>query len=472
MSSTLRTYGVLLVVGSVALLGAGGGVAAHRYKPRSPVVRGLTIDERRVPDDGSVEAWLTARRDKLKERVVHFRHQDKLFDSTLGEAGVTVDVEATLEKARHFGHEGSLFQRLRESEKARRGEIEVPVVWIVDTAKAKELLATFAPQVASAPTDAKLDLAQHLRVPDVPGRALDIEESLRELLKASHEDEEIVDLSTHRVAAKVTLEQLGAVNIEKQIAAYETKFNLFGTGVGRAINIRNAAARIDGVVLGPGQLFSFNDTVGPRTKERGFALAPEIQGEELALGYGGGTCQTSTTFFAAAVFATLEVIERQSHSRPSSYAPLGLDATVSYPLVDLKIRNPLPYAVMIHAYLPKPNVVRVEILGADPIAKAEYLYGVNSSDEFNRRVDVKAYLQPGQRVLHQKGVKGYDVTSTVRFHYFDGREGERHWFSGYRPAPEIYWVAPGYDVQDLPPINGGGRAESPSLVPALPRVGG
>jgi hypothetical protein len=125
---------------------------------------------------------------------------------------------------------------------------------------------------------------------------------------------------------------------------------------------------------------------------------------------------------------------------------------VSYPLADLKIRNALPFPILIHAYLPNPTTVRVEILGGDPVASVEYLYGVNSTEDFMRRVEVRRNLTPGQRILHQRGIMGYDVTSVVRLHYKDGREDERHYFSGYRPAPEIYWVAPGYDPETLPPL--------------------
>jgi hypothetical protein len=181
-------------------------------------------------------------------------------------------------------------------------------------------------------------------------------------------------------------------------------------------------------------------------------MAPEIQGDELQMGYGGGTCQVSSTLYAAALFGALDAFERQSHSRPSSYTKLGLDATVSYPLADLKFKNTLPYPIMIHAYLPRPNAVRVELLGGAPVAKVEYTYGVGATEDFLRRVTVKPSLRPGTRVLHQKGIRGFDVTSVVKVNYLSGHSVERRYFSGYRPAPEIYWIAPGYDTSELPPL--------------------
>jgi vancomycin resistance protein YoaR len=430
-----------------------GSAVLHRYWPRSPVAEGVTIDERRVPA-GLPESkeWLAAKRDEARARVVHFRAGIRMFDATFEAAGIDLDTDAALEAAKQVAHRGAIWRRLREAARARRGEVDIAPVWTLDAQRARALLASYAPELWRAPVDARVDLTKHERVPEEFGSELDVEASLAKLRDAKHEDEEVIELVARTVGAKVTLNELTNVNIEKLVSAYETTFSLFGSGAGRATNIRKAVSFIDGIVLSPGQTLSFNGTVGPRTRDRGFAMAPEIQGDELQLGYGGGTCQASTTLYAAAVFGALDILERQAHSRPSNYTKMGLDATVSYPLTDLKIRNPLPFPILIHAFLPSPNTVRVEILGGDPVARVEYLYGVSSTEDFVRRVQVKSNLSAGQRVLHQKGIMGYDVTSVVRVHYYDGREDERHYFSGYRPTPEIYWVAPGYDLAALPPL--------------------
>jgi hypothetical protein len=154
----------------------------------------------------------------------------------------------------------------------------------------------------------------------------------------------------------------------------------------------------------------------------------------------------------AALFGAMDIVERKSHSRPSSYAKLGLDATVSYPTVDLKIKNPFSFPVMIHVAHPKPGTLRVEILGGDSPADVSYTFGIGSTEDFVRRITVKPHLKPGTRVRHQKGSPGYDVSSLVTIKWKNGATEERRFFSGYRPAPEIYWVAPNYDVAELPPL--------------------
>ncbi len=111
----------------------------------------------------------------------------------------------------------------------------------------------------------------------------------------------------------------------------------------------------------------------------------------------------------------------------------------------------MPFTVLIHAYFPKPTSVRVEILGGDPIAKVHHTISAGPAQDFVRRVTVKPYFPPGKRVKHQRGMPGFDVTSTVTINYLDGRVEERKYYSGYRPTPEVYWVSPNY-TEELPPL--------------------
>ncbi|WP_170319944.1 VanW family protein [Polyangium spumosum] len=443
---------LLLVLGISSTVAAGLGLGAYRYGPRSPVVEGLFLGEQRVPDEGSPASWLARRQLDALGWEARFHHDGEVVETSLGAIGVEIDVQASLDRAGEVGHTGSLSRRVKEASLARQGQVFVPLSFWIDEPKARRFLESIAPRFVVAPVDAALDLENKRKIEDVPGRELDIDASLAEMRAAKFEDGVVVRLVTRRVPAKVTALDLANVDVTKVVSSFETSFSLFGSGAGRAVNIRNAASKIDGVVLPPGAMISFNDRVGPRTRENGFTLAPEIQGDELTDGIGGGTCQLSSTLHAAAVYGGLEVVQRKGHSRASSYTKLGLDATVSFPLVDLKLQNPYPFPILIHAYSPEPTKIRVEILGGAPVAKVEYAYGVGQSYDFVRRITVKEHFPPGKRVRRQKGVPGYDVTSTLRISYVDGRVEERRWYSGYRPSPEVFWVAPGYDEANLPPL--------------------
>ena len=450
---------VVLALGSVA--GVGAGVGAHLTLPTGPITRGVAIATERVPERGSVPEWLAARAESVRARKVIFSSGEQRFETTLGEAGVDLDIGATMAGAIAVGHAGGPMRRLKEAQAARRGQVDVPFVYRFDGDRARRLLEGWVGTLHRAPIDARLDMSTRSKVPEVAGQDLDVEASLAELEKATHADGEVVPLLTWRIPAKRTVADLTKVDVTRVLAEYHTDFATYGTGVGRTVNIKNAASKIDGVIIPPGEVFSFNDTVGERSLDNGFTWAPEIMGDETTPGVGGGTCQVSTTLHVAALYGALEIVERQSHSRPSAYAKMGLDATVSYPEVDLKLRNNMPFPIMIHATLPEPDAqltkikharVQVELLGGDPVATVSYRYGIGHTEDFTRRIYTKSHLRPGKRLRHQKGSRGFDVTSWATINFFDGRVEERNWYSGYRPAPEVWWVAPGFDQAELPDL--------------------
>lgn len=117
----------------------------------------------------------------------------------------------------------------------------------------------------------------------------------------------------------------------------------------RATNVEVAASRINGVVIEPGQEFSFTHTILPRTAENGYVPAPVISNGKYVIGYGGGICQVSSTLYAAMLNASLPATERHPHSLVVSYIPQGMDATISTTVKDLKFKNIFDYDIQITA---------------------------------------------------------------------------------------------------------------------------
>ena len=135
------------------------------------------------------------------------------------------------------------------------------------------------------------------------------------------------------------------------LASFST--TLIGSSPARTRNLQLTAAALDGVELAPGEVLSFNRQVGPRTRERGYLEAPVILRETRQLQLGGGICQAASTLFVAALSAGLSAVERWRHSNPVDYIALGEDATISWGVKDLRLRNDLEQRVR----------VRVEVLG-------------------------------------------------------------------------------------------------------------
>jgi vancomycin resistance protein YoaR len=146
---------------------------------------------------------------------------------------------------------------------------------------------------------------------------------------------------TARVVVRVsvperTTKEAQAMGITGVVSSYTTTY---GGDPGRLHNVELVARLIDDTLIPPGAVFSFNATTGERNADRGFQEAPVIINGELQNGIGGGVCQVSTTVFNAAFEAGLSIEARTNHALYISHYPLGRDATVNYPDLDLKFKN-------------------------------------------------------------------------------------------------------------------------------------
>ena len=141
-------------------------------------------------------------------------------------------------------------------------------------------------------------------------------------------------------------EQKAEQSAKSVIGSYATAYN---PNIPRATNVSLAASRINGVVIQPGESFSFSQTILPRTKENGYVEAPVIMGDKFVPGIGGGICQVSSTLYAAMLSANIPATERHPHSLAVSYIPAGMDATISGNAVDLKFTNIFDKPIQIHA---------------------------------------------------------------------------------------------------------------------------
>lgn len=138
------------------------------------------------------------------------------------------------------------------------------------------------------------------------------------------------------------------VNVETQkedevIGSFIT--NILDTDPDRVKNLTLCANTLNGVSIEPGQVFSFNGTVGQRTSQKGYEEAKILVENESEYAVGGGVCQISSTLYNAAMDAGMEIVERHSHSKPIHYVATGKDAAISWGTLDLKFKNVLSYPV-------------------------------------------------------------------------------------------------------------------------------
>lgn len=152
---------------------------------------------------------------------------------------------------------------------------------------------------------------------------------------------EVPELVVH---PKVDSELLAHIRAQR-LSQYVTSFNPGKKG--RSHNISLAVKTIDSHVVFPGEVFSFNNVVGKRTKEKGYMKAPVIINGKLSEGIGGGICQVSSTLFNAVDQAGLQIVKKYSHSKRVPYVPPGRDATISWHGPDFRFKNPYNQPILI-----------------------------------------------------------------------------------------------------------------------------
>jgi vancomycin resistance protein YoaR len=462
MSNLLRVSFCTVLLGAVA---GGAGYAHRTLFPAGRTLPGIRVDGATLPDDvargddTAIAAWIDARAALVLDRDVELRAGRSMRRVKLRDVAAPFDSVSLVPRLRAFGRVGPFAQRLDESLRAREGAFDLPIVLAIDPAKVEPLVVAMKAEVDDVPVDAKLDLASHAIVHDKPGHALEIDgavaravASLVPLARDLSVALPAVELPLLEIAPRITEQGLAKLDISTVLSSYETHFGRDGGQAPRAANIENAARKLDGLVMQPGTLVSFNQVVGERSEANGFKIAWEIFKGEMRPGVGGGTCQVASTFHAAAFYAGLDIVERSPHSRPSAYMPLAMDATVVWPVVDLKLKNPFAFPVVVHTEV-KGTKLLVELLGPRKVVQVSFASDVVEKFPYVRRIDEEPWVAEGKTIKKQGGIFGYRVrrVRTLKSLEGGGVRSETN-FDFYPPTVEIWLVPSGYDANELPAL--------------------
>ena len=217
---------------------------------------------------------------------------------------------------------------------------------VVDVELLREELDPLLEDVLQGPQDATVRIVDGRPrvVPGQVGRAVDDEKLGASFLSLVAGDRRVARLPTVDTQPEVTAKDVRSLGINQKVSEFTTYYPHADY---RNVNIGRAAELIDGYLLEPGDTFSLNDTVGERTAENGFTQGTVISNGLFKEDFGGGVSQVATTTFNAAFFAGLEDVEHKPHSVYIDRYPVGREATVAWPTVDLRFRNDTDYGVLI-----------------------------------------------------------------------------------------------------------------------------
>ncbi|MBP7734898.1 MAG: VanW family protein [Spirochaetes bacterium] len=178
-------------------------------------------------------------------------------------------------------------------------------------------------------------------------------------------------------------------------ATFSTSIEGQDTNVKRNITI--ACQKLNGTVIPPNSVFSFNTVVGEGSAQNGFVPGRVLYRDRIAFEPGGGLCQVSSTLFNALLMAGCIIIERHRHSQPVSYVPLGLDATIKYGKKDLRIRNPYQYPLKLEMTAGDSSIT-VKVL-ADRNIPFRYEIYTEEDEQAVPLADDMERIRPGMSVL-------------------------------------------------------------------------
>ncbi|MBO5059402.1 MAG: VanW family protein [Clostridia bacterium] len=290
-------------------------------------------------------------------------------------------------------------------------------------------------EIYMSPVDAsyKITEAGVELIPEVIGRQIDAIEAGTQIEKLKNG--ETIELKLIWLEPEMTLEELKHQLFNHVLSQYSTSYP--ASDKSRSTNVELAAAKIDEVILAPGAIFSFNETVGARTKAAGFREAPVFVNGESVQGTGGGVCQVSSTLYSAVLYADLKITERRNHSMTVAYVPKGQDATVSYGTLDFKFENSTAYPIKITTTAGGGKIT-VSIHGTKPAAEktVKIVNNIIETKEPTVEEIQDKTLPVGSKKVLSKGKTGYTV-ETTRIVLENGKEvkSEKMGRSVYKMVP-------------------------------------
>ncbi|MGE5629638.1 MAG: VanW family protein [Caulobacteraceae bacterium] len=397
---------IVLLIAAMAL----GVIMVSGEKIHSNItINGINVGGLTVPE---AEKRLKAEFEPMiEESYINLKFRDSAWKLGYGEMKFQYDYADALTKAYNIGHKGNYLKRFIDVITTQLEREDIKLNFAYDSQAIDNKLSDISKSIDKEATDATITLKKEgfVITDESEGIKLDAGKSF-ELIKqqvekvAAAEIELVVDVLQPQIK-RVDLE-----NIKDRLGEYSTKFN--AADEDRTHNIKTATLSASNVLVKPGEIFSLNQTVGPRLAKFGYKEAKVIINNELVPGIGGGVCQVSSTLYNAALLSDMKIVERRSHSLPSSYVALGRDATISEDYIDLKFQNTTNYPIYIHGEV-QGSWVKFSIYGRNdnPGRTVKIRTEVVKKTDPQIQIIEDPTLPLGTEVEEKKAYTGYVVKS-------------------------------------------------------------
>ena len=335
-----------------------------------------------------------------------------------------IDLNRVVEDTYAIARTGNIFKRIKDRIVVWRKGYEVPFRAEFNLQKFEDFQNRIISRINRSPGDAYVE--GNRLIESRIGVKLDAErfkEEINKTLLNLDDEKYILNIPVITVDPKVTTQNiLTELAVNGELGRYST--SLENKEENTIYNIRLASEVINGILVKPQEIFSFNKYVGPAEKADGYKEGTIIANGVFVNGYGGGICQVSSTLYNAVLLANLPIVERYNHSvygEATKYVPLGQDAAIFYGFKDLKFKNNSDHVIVIFSKVFR-DTIQVSIFGGNENkAEVEIISKDKRVIEYQVIREKNSKLKAGQEVVVQEGVPGYQI-KTYRIVRKDGEE--------------------------------------------------
>ena len=276
-------------------------------------------------------------------------------------------------------------------------------------------LAAIHEDIYKVPENAYFTTEPYAVYPEVIGVDFNQEKLQNEINEEPFKDEYVIALDYY--TPEVTTDDIGMEAFPDLLATYTTTYDSSNTN--RTTNLRLASNKINGTVIMPGEVFSYNKVVGKRTIAAGYKNAAIFSEGQVVDGLGGGICQVSSTLYNTAVFADMTITSRTNHMFVPSYVKAGKDATVVWGSIDFKFRNDRDYPIKIESSV-SGGKCTVSFYGL----RRDVEYDIRIETDFIRSIKYQTKYDYGSRyakgTVIQNGMNG-QVIDSYKVYYLNGQ---------------------------------------------------
>ena len=311
--------------------GKTGNILNDNYKIFSVILNGLNVTPTYTLDENALRNILITISPELPDSIVESGYyiEDNNLIITKGKEGLVINVDSTLSNIKSHLTDLSYLTDSIQIETTKQSPKQLDINAIYN-------------DVHKDPVDAYYTTNPYAVYPSKNGVDFSISIGEANDKLQSLDTECTIPLKT--LYPQITTNMIGQEAFPELLSEFSTRYS---SNADRTTNLRLAANKINGTVLMPGEIFSYNGIVGERTIAAGYKSAAIYQNGEVVDGIGGGICQISSTLYNAALLANLEMVELHNHQFVPSYLPAGRDATVVYGVKDFKFKNSRQHAIKI-----------------------------------------------------------------------------------------------------------------------------